>query len=236
MGGESIRGRVYDRFVLHEAVFRICCRRIDAVREEIVRQRTALERYIAGHPRFRSALTPVDVSDRAPRVARRMADAARRVGVGPMAAVAGAMAEMAAEAGLAAGAPEAIVDNGGDVFLRVTRPVLVAVYAGNNSVGGRLALRVEPSDTPLAVCSSSGRMGPSFSMGDCDLATVVARDAALADAAATHAANLVRSVDDLAPALSAVMKIAGVAGVLLVKSDRIGLAGRLPRLVRSPIE
>lgn len=75
-------------------------------------------------------------------------------------------------------------------------------------------------------------MGHSTSLGRCDLATVVARDAALADAAATCAANHVKNVDDVDRAIERIAAIEGVEGVLIVKDDRVGLAGHLPPLVK----
>jgi ApbE superfamily uncharacterized protein (UPF0280 family) len=72
-----------------------------------------------------------------------------------------------------------------------------------------------------------------MSRGQCDLATVVAREAALADAAATEAANRVRTIDDVNPAVQHIARIEGVDGVLIVKDDRVGLAGHLPSLVRT---
>jgi uncharacterized protein len=169
----------------------------------------------------------------APEIARRMAWAARRAGVGPMAAVAGAMAQLAAEAALAAGAEEAIVDNGGDIYLKAVEPVIVALGTGTAKLAERLAFCVEPHQTPISICSSSGKMGHSMSFGLCDLATIVAKDAALADAAATQAGNLVKTVHDIDAALERILSIEGVEGVLLVKEDRVGLAGRLPRLVKT---
>jgi ApbE superfamily uncharacterized protein (UPF0280 family) len=118
------RKRTYRTFTHHEAVLRICCDQFDVVVAEIVRQRRILEDYITRHPSFQSALAPIDLRADAPEVARRMAWAARRAGVGPMAAVAGAMAQIAAEAALAAGAEEAIVDNGGDIYLKATEPAV----------------------------------------------------------------------------------------------------------------
>jgi ApbE superfamily uncharacterized protein (UPF0280 family) len=150
-----------------------------------------------------------------------------------MAAVAGAMAQWAAEAALAAGAEEAIVDNGGDIYLKAVEPVIVSLGTGTNKLADRLAFRVEPQETPLSICSSSGKMGPSMSLGRCDLATIVAKDAALADAAATQAANLVREPADIDAALERIMAIQDISGVLLVKDDRIGLAGHLPALTKT---
>jgi ApbE superfamily uncharacterized protein (UPF0280 family) len=162
-----------------------------------------------------------------------MAHAAQLVGVGPMAAVAGAMAQFAAEAALAAGPVEVIVDNGGDIYLKAAESVVVSLGTGTAGLAARLAFSIEPQETPIAICSSSGRMGRSTSLGQCDLATVVATDAALADAAATQAANLVKSVDDVDAALERIAGIEGVAGAVIVKDDRVGLAGRLPRLVKA---
>jgi len=227
------RKRTYRDFTHRDAAFRICCSQFDAVAAEIVRQRRILEEYIHRHPDFQHSLEPIALLSDAPQVAQRMAQAARLVGVGPMAAVAGAMAQCAAQAGLAAGAAEAIVENGGDIYLRAVETVIVGLYAGAGDLADRLAFVIEPSDTPVSVCSSSGKMGHSMSLGECDLATVVAKDAALADAAATQAANLVRSVSEVDAALERIAGIEGVDGVMIIQNDHVGMAGRLPKLVRT---
>jgi ApbE superfamily uncharacterized protein (UPF0280 family) len=224
--------RTYRDFTHREAVFRICCNRFDAVAEEIVRQRRILDDYIECHPAFRDSFEPIELLDNAPEVAQRMARAARLVGVGPMAAVAGAMAQCAAEAGLKAGAGEAIVENGGDIYLKAAEPVIIALNAGTAKLSNRLGFSLQPSDTPISICSSSGQMGHSKSLGKCDLATVVAKDAALADAAATQAANLVNSEEDVNPALQRITAIEGIDGVVIVKNDQVGLAGILPPLIK----
>lgn len=223
--------RSFRRFTHKGATFRVACDRYGLVTHEVVRQRRLLELYIAGHPAFLRAMRPVALRAGAPEVAVRMAAAAEAVGVGPMAAVAGAMAQIVVETVLAAGADEAIVDNGGDIFMKAVAPVRVALDAGAGPIGDKLAFLVAPGDTPLSICSSSGKMGHSYSRGKCDLAAVVAGDGALADAAATLAANLVRRHADLESALEKIMLINGVLGVLLVLGDRVGTAGRLPRLV-----
>ncbi|MCX5832558.1 MAG: UPF0280 family protein [Deltaproteobacteria bacterium] len=226
------RKRVYRTFIHKEAVFRICCEAFTAVTREIVRQRAILEDYVRRDLIFRHTLEPLEVPADAPEVAKRMARAAKIAGVGPMAAVAGAMAQLAVEAGLEAGAEEAIVDNGGDIYLKTTGPVVIGLFPGGSGKIGRLAFSLQASDTPLSICSSSGKMGHSLSLGLCDLATVVAKDAALADAVATRAANLVRTVEDVEKALDTMVAIAGVSGLLIVKDGHVGLAGRVPPLVR----
>lgn len=224
--------RTYRTFRHREAVFSICCSRFDAVTEEIVRQRQILEDYIERHPDFRHSFEPVELSGDAPEVAQRMARAARLVGVGPMAAVAGAMAQCACQAGLEAGAQEVIVENGGDIYLRAAEPVIIALGTGTAELADRLAFSLQAHDTPISICSSSGRMGHSKSLGECDLATVVAGDAALADAAATQAANFVRTVEDVDSALDRIAGIEGIDGVMIIKDDRVGLSGQLPPLVK----
>jgi ApbE superfamily uncharacterized protein (UPF0280 family) len=226
------QNRTYRTFTHREAVFRICCGRLDAVTAQIVHQRQVLEDYINRHPEFRDSFEPIELRTDAPEIAQRMARAARLVGVGPMAAVAGAMAQSSAEAALQAGAVEAIVENGGDIYLQAAEPVIIGLGTGTAKVADQLAFSLQPHDTPISICSSSGRMGHSDSIGRCDLATVVARDAALADAAATQAANLVKTVEDVDSALERIAAIEGIEGVVIIKNDRVGLAGQLPPLIK----
>jgi len=221
--------RNYQKYFYKQANFRICSTRIDLIIREIKIQRRLLEKYIDHHPEFASALCPLDLLTGAPDIAKRMHSASLLTGVGPMAAVAGAVAQAAAEAAMAAGAVEAIVENGGDIFLCSGEKVVVGLYAGNNSLAKKLAFEVQPKEMPVAVCSSSGRMGHSLSLGSCDLATVVSGDGALADAAATLACNLVHKPEDIPEALDKVSSISGILGLVIVKGEKVGLAGNLPR-------
>ena len=225
--------RIYKTFIHKEAVFRICCNRFDAVTLEIIRQRKILEDYIQQHPDFQRSLEPVELRPNAPEVVQRMASAAKQVGVGPMAAVAGVMAQLVAEAGLTAGAEEVIVENGGDIYLQTTKTVTLGLYSGSIEKINKLAFNLQPNDTPLSICSSSGKMGRSMSLGQCDLATVVAKDAALADAAATLTANLVKEVKDIKSTLNQIAGIEGIDGVLIVKDGNVGLSGKLPPFVKT---
>ncbi len=61
----------------------------------------------------------------------------------------------------------------------------------------------------------------------------MAKQAALADAAATQAANLVKQVGEVDSALEQIAAIEGIDGVVIVKNDRFGLAGSLPPLVKT---
>jgi ApbE superfamily uncharacterized protein (UPF0280 family) len=225
--------RVYRYFHHKDSNLRIACACFDAVTAEQLRQYALLEAYIRRHPSFRTALAPLDLLPDAPAVARLMAASAGVAGVGPMAAVAGALAQCAAEAGIAAGCTEAIVENGGDIYLITDREVTVGIYAGDNPIAASLALHITPADAPLAICSSSSTMGHSLSLGYCDLATVVADSGALADAVATFVGNHIFSEADIEPTLNGAASLPGVRGLLAVKGERIGICGKLPKLVRN---
>ncbi|MCA1989441.1 MAG: hypothetical protein LDL07_09915, partial [Desulfarculus sp.] len=84
---------------------------------------------------------------------------------------------------------------------------------------------------PLAVCTSSGTVGHSLSLGRADAATILAKDAALADAAATALGNRVRTAADLATALDWAQGVPGVLGALVIKGSQLAAWGEV-ELVR----
>ena len=153
IGGAQVRN--FQPFSFREASFRICCTEFEAVTAEIVRQREILESYIEQHPQFGSSFVPVEVLPGAPEVAIRMAAAAQLVGVGPMAGVAGIMAELGARAGLDAGAAEVIVENGGDIYASLSEPATIGIYSGDANIDRKLAFSLQPGQTPIAICSLS---------------------------------------------------------------------------------
>ena len=189
------------------ANFRISSSEYDLICSEIIRQRTVLSSYIDKHPDFMESMVPLDYSmeEDAPDIVKRMHKASFLSGTGPMAAVAGVNAQIAAEKAVAAGADEAIVENGGDIYLFSKREVVLSLHAGDTVFGDKLAVRIKPEMMPLAVCSSSSNMGHSKSFGKCDLATVVSIDGALADTAATQACNYVKNEEDIQTALDRIM-------------------------------
>ncbi len=225
------RGASWHHFSWKGAAYRVWSSKINTVKSEITHQRDLLEAYIEQHPEFATSMRPLDVIDGAPEIARSMAEAARSAGVGPMAAVAGAMAQAAAMAALGEGDREVMVDNGGDIFLSAEREVVVGLFAGDSLVSRRLGLKIEPAMMPLAICSSSSLMGHSLSLGHCDLACVLSRNAALADAAATRACNSVKTYRDIQPTLEMIVSIPNISGVMIIEEGRIGLAGNVPPLV-----
>jgi len=188
--------------------------------------RARLQAYLLRDPEFEKALRPRDALDGAPHIVLAMADAARACGVGPMAAVAGAVADSVGEA-LLAESRQVIVENGGDVFLHTARPRVAAVYAGESPLSGKLGLRVSRLDQRLGLCTSSGTVGPSLSFGKADAAIVLAGSAALADAAATALGNRVKTAADIEPALEAVRQIPGIYGLAAIIGEHLGAWGEM---------
>ncbi|MCG8571471.1 MAG: UPF0280 family protein [Spirochaetes bacterium] len=224
--------RSFQYFQYREACLNISTTHLEIVKATIVKQRQLLDKYIEAHPEFQLSLKPVRLPAHAPLIAQRMHEASLLTGLGPMASVAGIFAQIACDEAVKQGANECIIDNGGDLFLYSQEKVIVAIFPGNQFITTQLAFEVHPEELPLAICSSSGIMGHSQSFGKCDLATVVAKDAALADSAATYCGNLIQDPDDINQALERIMKISGILGVLAIKADKIGMAGHLPRLIR----
>jgi uncharacterized protein len=130
-------------------------------------------------------------------VARRMHDAvapfAAEHFITPMAAVAGAVAEEVLGAMLSAAPLErAYVNNGGDIALHLAegQQFSIGLMDRPDQSGVMRTLVVDADDAARGI-ATSGRHGRSFSLGIADAVTVLARTAALADAAATMIANAV---------------------------------------------
>jgi len=196
----------------------------------VIKQRTLLEAYIEKHPGFVTALEPFAVGIDAPLIVKEMAEASAKFGVGPMAAVAGAIAEFVGKE-LLKYSSEIIVENGGDIFLRLKHTRRIGIYAGSSLLSGKIALEIKPQDTPLGVCTSSGTVGHSLSFGKADAAIVLSPSAALADAAATAVGNLVKTAEDMPRAIEFVRKVAGITGIAVIIGDKMAAWGKI-NLVR----
>lgn len=193
-------------------------------REAVSALRRDLEAYVAAHPRFAETFVPIGVEAGAPAIVADMARAAEAAGVGPMAAVAGAMAEHVARR-LALLSTEVIVENGGDCYLMGATDRVVAVHAGDSPLSGRVGILVSARELPLAVCTSSATVGPSVSLGRADAAVVIAGSGALADAVASALGNRVHSAADIRAAIGTVRDIPGVLGGMVVAGDAMGAWG-----------
>ena len=191
----------------------------------VVKYRQQLEDYIERHPNFLSSLEPLAI-DKAPRLVTEMVTAAEKTGVGPMAAVAGTIAEFVGK-GLLESSPEVIVENGGDIFLKSKSDRTIGIYAGESPLTSRVGLEIKGKDTPLGICTSSGTVGHSLSLGQADAVIALSRSTALADAAATAIGNTIKSADDINRGIERAIGIKGLNGVIIIKDDKIGLWGKV---------
>lgn len=196
---------------------------LSAQAEQMVRcAREEILRHIDRQNGFLTSYAPVERLDGCPEIVSMMYDASERAGVGPMAAVAGALAEIVGRQ-LMDHTEEIIVENGGDIWMRTTRPASVSIYPGGNHFNA-VALKVYPDRTPCGICTSSARIGLSFSFGKADAATVIAPDAALADAIATEVCNRVQCEETMEDAADYGMRC-GATGVVILYRDRLAARG-----------
>ncbi len=191
--------------------------------EHLKTLRRQLKEYIYQHPQFLTTLTPWEEDPGAPEVVRRMIAAGKCAGVGPMAAVAGAIAGLLGEELLPAN-PELLIENGGDLFLHVKQPRTVAIYAGNSPFSWKTGIKIQPGQA-WGLCTSSGTVGPSYSEGKADAAVILAPDPALADAVATACANRIKTAADLASTIEFAAQIAGVTGAVLIIGEKMAVWG-----------
>ena len=219
----------------HLSGYRVCVKETDLwvqtinplaekARDYVLRYRGYIESYIAAVPEFLSAMMPVPVSGPAPAIIRDMTAAARTVNVGPMAAVAGAMAEYVGK-GLLADSGEVMVENGGDVFVKLDAPFTLAIDAGRSPFTHKIGLELDATAHPLGVCTSSATIGHSISYGRADAVCVASHSCPLADAAATAIGNQVGSADDIDRAIGWGRGIDGVSAIVVIVNDRIGVWG-----------
>lgn len=192
----------------------------------INRHRGPIEDFINKNPDFQKTLEPYPFSEDMAPIIKDMVLATKKVGVGPMAAVAGAVAEYVGR-DLLERCDEVIVENGGDIFLKVKRPIRIGIYAADSAFTKKISLEIRPKETPIGVCASSGTVGPSLSFGNADAAITLAASAAFADACATAVGNLVKQSSDIPKALEYAKGIDGLYGVVLIKGKKMGAWGKV---------
>lgn len=196
----------------------------DEAYDAVVDARNAIERYILSRPEFQSSLVPISDDPYAPSIVKEMIRDSGLTGVGPMAAVAGAIAEFVGRR-ISRASGEVVVENGGDVFLISEAKRVVALYVDDK--GPTFGLEVTDAKEGLGISSSSAVIGQSLSLGRADLATVAARTGALSDAAATALGNRVSKARDIERALTDISAIVGVTGAVAIAGGRIGVTGNV---------
>jgi len=198
----------------------------EVTRELVLMYRGYIETYIQRYPEFAKTLKPWRIDGPAPIIVKDMAETGEKAGVGPMAAVAGAIAEHVGR-DLLSHTDEVIVENGGDIFIKTDGSITIGIFAGTSPLSLKMGLHFDYREKPFAVCTSSGSVGHSLSFGKADAVSVVSGSCALADAAATSIGNIVRSKTDIQQAIDFGKKIEGVAGIVIIVDDKVGIWGGL---------
>ena len=230
----TYRQRVH-RVGLH--AFRVVCQETDLMvqadrllddetREQVLVCRGQIDGYIQRYPNFAATLEPWREPAFAPEIVREMIAAGCAAGVGPMAAVAGAVAESVGRK-LLDYSRDVVVENGGDVFIKAKGPVLAGLFAGTSPLSMKLGINVADTRDGIGLCTSSGTVGHSLSTGSADAVCVVSRSCALADAAATAIGNRIRSPREIKTGIAFGKRIAGVLGVVVVAGREMGVWGQV---------
>jgi len=205
---------------------------VEAAKSGMLAARQVLEACIARDPFFQSTFDPY-MPDSEELIILRMTRATHKAGVGPMAAVAGAIAWAGVEAMVDAGAVFGIIDNGGDIALISDREVRVGVHAGEALLSNRIAFVIPAQEKILGICTSSATVGPSISFGCADAVTIFSQDVALADAWATSVCNQIRPDDQTV--LDRVNP-EEVSGIFAIMGETVVKWGDLPPLVSAVVD
>ena len=195
-------------------------------KKALFHHRSLLENYIKKHPQFLTSLLPLPGDDLAPAIVRDMLINSSSCGVGPMAAVAGAIAQFVGN-DLFDLTETLIIENGGDIYLKSKDKLTVSVYAGESPLSYKVNFIVKPEKTPLGICTSSATVGPSLSFGKADAVCVISQSATLADAAASAIGNKVKSKREIKSALDFGIKIKDVTGIIIILGSEMGAIGEV---------
>mgnify|MGYP006281765133 CR=1 FL=1 len=201
--------------------------------ELVEKYRHILESYIEKHPGFATEFEPVTINGNAPEIVRAMSTSSRGTGTGPMAGVAGAIAEFVGK-DLLALSPEVIVENGGDIFMKCTRKRIIGIYAGDSQLSGKIGLEINGRDTPLGICTSSGTVGHSHSYGKADAVIAISPSTTLADNSATAIGNIIENPTDLDKGIEIARKIEGLTGLVIITGSSMGAWGNVRLCSISP--
>ena len=224
------------RFQYKETIVTFLCDKsfINTGISSLKQSRGILESYIERDPPFQKSFVPYEPQPDAPALVKRMSIESRKMGVGPMAAVAGAFADTALSDMVRSGARDCVIDNGGDIACFLRRPMTVGIYCGSEKMNN-LAFEIEPRNEPLGICTSSGTVGHSFSYGKADAAIVLSKNIPLADAAATALANSVQAPEDLENCFQCLESVSEIESAMVVFRDKFALWGELPRIIHSHV-
>lgn len=196
-------------------------------RECIIDLRSVLENYNRSRAGFFSSHDPLPYDKNAPLPVKKMLSASLRSGTGPMSSVAGLFAGYVGESLREKfQLNNIIIENGGDNYLSLSDiDADLPIVAPSSPLTEQLGIRIKAGETPLGICTSSGRSGHSFSYGKAHSVTVISKEITLADAFATKLCNMTKSEEHLESTLEAAMYTQGISGCVIIIDDLVGIKG-----------
>jgi ApbE superfamily uncharacterized protein (UPF0280 family) len=196
--------------------------------------RLLLDAYVDHHPEYVLTLNPVQVEESAPRIVRLAAESTAIAGVGPLAAIPGALADVIVEAMFASGSSTCLVENGGEISALSNRSLNVGIYSGNAPLSGKIGFHLMEDDFPIGIATSSGTVSHAVNFGVADSATVIADRCCLADACAKAVCNAVKGRDieaSVQSGLEVAESLEGVRCALVIRGVFAGIVGKLPKIL-----
>ena len=188
--------------------------------------RREMDEWIVCHPDYAQALIPWKADLEAPEIFREMSQVSQKSGIGPMSAVAGAVAQKTGEAiQKRFGVKEVIVENGGDIYAALCQDIDISVFAGPSPLSEKVGLHIEAAFAPLGICTSSGTVGPSLSFGKADAVMIICQDTSLADTYATAFANTIQTADDIQSCIEKIKEKQEILAAMVIKDDKMGICG-----------
>lgn len=196
------------------------------IEEQIRHLRMEMDTYLLTDPGYTKALVPYSAAKNAPAIFQEMSAAGQQSGIGPMSAVAGAVAKQVARILKAEyRVKEVIVENGGDIYADIQEDMDISIFAGPSPLSEKVGLHIEASQAPLGICTSSGTVGPSLSFGKADAVMIISRDVLLADSYATAFANQIQTAADIDGCIERIGKVNDIISAMIIKDDKLGIVG-----------
>ncbi len=208
-------------------------------KNEFFIHRRILEKYVTKHKDFLTSFSPVKVQTDY-EIIRLMAKAAFLCDVGPMATVAGALADLMLNTMKSfneefSAAKIALIENGGEIANNSENTMKVALFGGNNELNLNIGFLIKKTDCPIGIATSSATIGHAISLGQADAVTIFAENATTADGAATRIGNTVKGADiekSIKKGLDTADDLKDVRGVFISRKNKIGISGKIPQMFK----
>ncbi len=194
------------------------------IEEEVKKQREILERYIEIHPEFYFSFSPVEIESNE-EIIKLMSLSSKLTKTGPMASVAGAIAEIIGRKFLPQ-SEQIFIENGGDIFLNLKNEVKIGIYAGKSPFSMKIGIKIK-KENPVGIATSSGTVGHSFSYGDADAVTVISNSSAFSDGAATYFGNLIKGKIDKQLIEKQLNDFPFIEGMLIIRGEELFVWGKI---------